>query len=256
MKRLAVAFAITLLGLTSIPASASTTTDAEHLLFGWINQARSERGLENFLVGKRIWDIAGHRAAVMAKKNVLSHTVAGSIKLQLNAKDVPWYGYGEDIGYSPKKSAASAAAELFQLWRNSPTHWKLMMSSSYNYIGIGMSYRSSNHRWYSSLIFTESPDLTGGRVTIDDAYRNDHDVTWAWRGWDPVLQTHTSGIDDFDVQVRKDSGDWVTLAKGTTATTKTRAALAGGHWYSLRVRARDRRGNVGPWSGESRIWVP
>ena len=30
----------------------------------------------------------------------------------------------------------------------------------------------------------------------------------------------------------------------------------GGRYYSIRVRATDRRGNVGAWSSESRIWVP
>jgi hypothetical protein len=83
-----------------------------------------------------------------------------------------------------------------------------------------------------------------------------NDVHWSWRGADPLLQTHTAGLRDFAVQQRTDSGNWVTVSAATTATRRTALNRARGHWYGLRVRARDRAGNVGPWSPELRVWVP
>jgi hypothetical protein len=256
MRRLSVVFAMALLAMSAIPVQATSTTDAEHLILDWINQARNERGLDDLRAGHRLWDIAAYRADRMADTNRLSHSIAGKIGSQLNARNVPWYAYGEDIGYSPQRSVTKAAAELFKLWKASPSHWELMMSSRYNYIGVGLDYRSSNHRWFSSLIFTESPDLTGARAAMIGGDRNGDDVVWQWRGFDPQLQSHTAGLDDFDVQLRTDSGSWKTISSGTTSTARTVKDLAGGHWYGLRVRATDQRGNTGPFASEIRIWVP
>jgi Cysteine-rich secretory protein family len=256
MRWLAAVLAVFLLIGSPGLAKATTTDDVEHVLLDWINDARAEQGLTDLRVGHRLWDVAAGRAHTMAATNILTHTVAGYVGSQLDARRIPWYAYGEDIGYSPKQNVVDAATELFKLWKASPTHWDLMMSSRYNYIGVAMSYRPSNHRWFSSLIFTESPDLTGARATMQGGRRNGTDVTWTWQGWDPALQSHTSGLDDFQVQIRKDNGSWSTVSKATASTARTSRGLAGGHWYAARVRARDNNGNVGPWTGDIRVWVP
>jgi Cysteine-rich secretory protein family len=256
MRVLVAGLAVLLLIGAPGPAKAGTVDDVERLLLDWINDARNERGLDDLRSSSRLWDIAGYRASRMASTSVLSHTIAGNIGSQLNAKRMPWYSYGEDIGYSPQRYGTPAAAELFRLWKASPSHWTLMMSARYNYIGVGMSYRSSSHRWYSSLIFTESPDLTGARAVMLDVVRNGDDVRWTWQGWDPALQTHTAGLREFDVQTRVDSGAWKTAIDGTTSSARTSRDLDGGHWYGVRVRAVDGRGNEGPYTPEIRVWVP
>jgi hypothetical protein len=55
-----------------------------------------------------------------------------------------------------------------------------------------------------------------------------------------------------DVQVSTDGGPWVDWVAGIAATS---AVYVGqnGHGYSFRVRARDGRGNVGPWDVTS-VW--
>jgi Cysteine-rich secretory protein family len=249
--------AILALTVSTPPVQAATTTnDLEHNLLGLINSARSERGLKPLRVGNRIWLIAGYRAGRMASTNVLSHSVAGSIASQLKAKGVPWYAYGEDIGYTRTKRGQTAIKDLFRMWKASPTHWRLMMSANYNYIGVGIAYRASNNKTFSSLVFTESRDLTGARAVMEGASHNGGDSTWVWRGWDPVLQTHTSGLKSYDVQTRVDSGSWHAAASRTTATKRSWNGLASGHTYGMRVRARDKAGNVGPWSSELRVRIP
>jgi hypothetical protein len=42
----------------------------------------------------------------------------------------------------------------------------------------------------------------------------------------------------------------------TTVTTLTMFDKPNGHSYGLRVRGRDRAGNVGSWSAETRVSLP
>ena len=94
-------FAILTLLVWAPTAEATTsTTDLEYGLLAKINDARSDHGLRPLRPLSGVWSVAGTRAARMASTNVLSHSIAGSLSAQLRAKDVPWYGYGEDIGYT------------------------------------------------------------------------------------------------------------------------------------------------------------
>jgi hypothetical protein len=219
-----------------------------------INAARSERGLVPLRSDYRLWILADERAAAMASANILSHGVAGSIEASLDRRGIQWYRHGEVIAYSSNTGSA-AADHLFDLWATSSPHWELLMSGSFNYLGIGMA-QSGSGRTYGSIVLTESKDRTGARATMLSATVSGDDVRWTWRGSDPLLQTHTAGLRDFAVQQRTDSGAWATVTSATTSTSRTAANRPGGHWYGLRVRARDRAGNIGPWSAERRVWVP
>ena len=88
------------------------------------------------------------------------------------------------------------------------------------------------------------------------AGRSGDDVSWSWSGYDPRLQTHWAGLRDFDVQYRIGSGSWRTIRDNITSTSLTLRDRVHGRSYAIRVRATDRRGNVGKWTAESRIWVP
>jgi uncharacterized protein YkwD len=257
MKVLAGLLAVLALTVSAHPAQAATSNfDLERDLMDMINGARTEHGLKPLRYASGPWAIAGYRAARMASTNVLSHSVAGSIASQLKAKHVPWYGYGEDIGYTRGRRGQAAISDLFRMWKASPMHWKLILSPSYNYIGVGLAYRASGNKTFSSLIFTESRDITKPGAKIDGLSTNGSQATWSWHGSDPVLQTHTSGLKSFDVQTRVGSGPWRTVARNTTATSRAWGGLSGGHTYGLRVRARDRAGNIGRWSPELRLRVP
>ena len=107
-----------------------------------------------------------------------------------------------------------------------------------------------------SVVLTESPDRTGARAAVARASVSGNDIRWSWRGWDPPLQTHTAGLLDFTLQLRMDRGAWTTIGSGVTATAGTTLNRGRGHWYGMHIRARDRAGNVGPWSRELRVWLP
>ena len=130
------------------------------------------------------------------------------------------------------------------------------MSDRYNYVGVGMAYRSSNTRTYASVVLTESPDHSGARSWFTSTSRSGDDIRWTWSGADRRLQTRTAGLRDFDVQYRVAGGTWRTIRNDTIATSITLRDRVDGRAYYLRVRATDRRGNVGAWTSASKIWVP
>jgi hypothetical protein len=130
------------------------------------------------------------------------------------------------------------------------------MSTRFNYIGLGLAYRSSNRRTFGAAVMTESLDHTPVIARVTGASRSGDDVSWAWNGYDPRLQTHTAGFRDFDVQYRVGSGDWRTIRDNTTGKSLVLRDRPNGRYYAIRVRGTDRRGNVGAWTAQSRIWVP
>jgi Cysteine-rich secretory protein family len=237
-------------------ASATTTLDLEYRLLGWINQARLERNLVPLRSDSRVWDLAGDRAAIMASRNVLSHTVAGNVGSSLTSRGIRWYMWGDAIAYTTRSNGSYATSALFALWKGSKAHWDLLMSPDFNYIGIGLAYKSSTKRTFGDVVLIDGPDRTRPGAAMVDVTRDGDDVRWTWRGWDPPLQKRTSGLATFQVQYRRDDGSFVTLATATVGTAWSYANRAHGHTYGMRIRAKDRAGNVGAWSSELRTWVP
>jgi hypothetical protein len=254
MKLLSLGLALALLVVSVAAASAATVSTTERQIMTSVNEARASNGLVPLRSDYRLWLLADERAAAMAAADVLSHGAGGPLEDGLRRGGIQWYGYGEVIAWSTATGSA-AAAHLFRLWATSPPHWALLTSGKFNYLGIGLAVSGSG-RTYGSIVLTESKDRTGARGTVTEATVAGDDVHWTWRGVDPALQTHTAGLRDFAVQQRTDRGTWVTVSTATRSTARTAFNRARGHWYGLRVRARDRAGNVGPWSPELRVWVP
>jgi uncharacterized protein YkwD len=237
------------------PANAGITS-TERSVIKWINADREARGLRALRPWTTLYDIAEMRAKRMAAANVMSHTISGNLGSQLTGYGVRYYSKGENIAYTSMYTGLDAAKRIYQMWKASSIHWSQMMSGKFNYVGIGLSYRSSNNRTFASLVFSESPDHTRPNAWITGASKSGHDITWTWHGTDVPLQTHTSGFRDFDIQYRVDSGSWNLVRNNITATTLTARDRAGGHTYSVRVRGRDKAGNVGVWSAASQVAVP
>ena len=251
--------AVMFAGLFTVSHPAPTyagVTSTERAVISWINADREARGLRALRPWTTLYDIAEMRAKRMASANVMSHTISGNLGSQLSGYGVRYYSKGENIAYTSMYTGRDAARHIYQMWKASSIHWAQMMSRKFNYVGVGLSYRSSNNRTYASLVFTESPDHTRPNAWITGASRSGNDITWTWRGADVPLQTHTSGFRDFDIQYRVDGGSWNLVRNNITATTLTAWDRAGGHTYSLRVRGRDKAGNVGVWSAASEVAVP
>ena len=252
---LLLALSIALIGAPA-PVHASATTDAEMALLRWINQARADRGLVSLVGWNKLHDLSGYRAGRMAATGTLSHTVAGNLGSQLGYVGADWYRYGETIGWASYRNPMDAARALYRAWRGSSTHWALLMSSRFNYVGAGLALRTGNGRTYGAIVLTESRDHTGAAARLTGANRSGTSVTWTWTGADRRLQTHTAGLRDFDVELRIDSSGWGRRREDTTSRSMTLSGLARGHTYAVRVRATDQRGNVGAWSTTMAVTVP
>lgn len=255
----AVLAAAILAGLFTISSPAPTfagITSTERAVVDWINADRAARGLRPLRPWTTLYDIAGLRAKRMASANVMSHTISGSLASQLSGYGVRYYAKGENIAYTSMYTGRDAARHMYRMWKASSIHWSQMMSTKFNYVGVGLAYRSSNGRTFGAIVFTESPDHTRPNARVTDGERTGGDIVWTWTGSDVRLQTHTAGLRDFDVQLRRDSNSWWLARDNTTAKTLTMVGKPGGHTYGLRVRARDKAGNVGPWSAELRVSLP
>lgn len=258
LSLLLIAVMLATLGAMARPAPtlAVSSTSLEATLASMINATRVNAGLKGLRADGDLSDIAGLRATRMRDANTMNHTVGGNLAAQLAWYKVAWYRYGENVAATSYPWGSQAAVNIHAMWMASPSHRDLILSKSFNYIGVGLAYRSTNGRTFASVVFAESPDQTSARASITSGTRSGRSITWTWNGNDPVLQTHTAGLRDFDVQYRIDSGAWRTLRNDTTSRSLTVTDRASRMTYGLRVRATDRRGNVGPWTAEKRIWVP
>lgn len=252
--------AVLVIAMLAVPATQATAAtslislDPAHRLMAEVNQARQAKGLVPLRSDPRLWALAGVHAGNLATSGILSHEAAGSMPQDLVDRGVPWFGYGEVIGYASGTTDIAQQA-IFAMWASSPAHWPLLMSARFNYLGVGLAGTGSGLT-FASVVLTESPDRTGARAAVTGALVSGTDIRWSWGGADVPLQTHTAGLRDFTLQLRQDRGAWVTIGIAMTATVRSTFSRARGHWYGLRVRARDRAGNAGPWSRERRVWIP
>jgi uncharacterized protein YkwD len=240
---------------STIPTSPAQTT-VEGYVLTWVNADRVARGLRPLRLDSDLRSVARERAGALASLGVLSHTAAGDLSAQLAAAHIQDWSWGEDIGWTTYRWGYDAARSLFLSWKGSAPHWALLMSSTFNYVGIGLGYRSADQSTYAVIDLTESRDHTAPGKKMIGRGRSGSTIWFTWRGADVSLQTHTSGLKNFDVEFRRDDGAWRIIRSGTSATSIRLASRVAGHQYYLRVRARDRAGNVSDWSGSLHVLVP
>jgi uncharacterized protein YkwD len=240
---------------STIPTSPARSTVEGYVLI-WVNAARVTRGLRPLRFDPAIRSVARTRAATLASLGVLSHTAAGNLTAQFLAAHVQQWSWGEDIAWTTYSWGYAAARSIFLSWKASAPHWAVLMSATFNYIGIGVGYRSSDRATFAVADLTESRDHTAPTRKMTGDSRSGTTVRFTWSGADIRLQTHTSGLHDFDVEYRRDDGTWRIIRSGTTATSISLRSRATGHRYYVRVRARDNAGNVSGWSASLHVLVP
>ncbi len=241
-------------GTTTPSAPAQATV--EGYLRTWLNADRVARGLRPLRLDARLTDVARERAGTLADMGLLSHTAAGDLTSQLASEGVQWYGWGEDLAWSGFTWGYDAAKSLYNLWKHSPAHWALMMSTGFNYFGIGVGYRWTGRATYASIVFSDSADHTRPAPRMTHRSLTGRSIAFSWGGVDVALQRRTSGLRSYDVEYRVDGAPWTTIKSGTRTTSITLRNRTPGHYYWLRVRARDWAGNVSAWTSPLHVWVP
>jgi hypothetical protein len=231
---------------------------AEMALVAMINADRAAAGLPALRLDARLSAIAHERSASMAAAGQLSHVQSdGRTMVDLiNANGIRWYGVGETIGWNDYPKLGDSTRVVNQGWMTSPEHTAIIRSTAYNYFGLGLGITATGDRYWTA-IFLRGPDLTPPWATMSAPARGSlitlaglHpalQVTWSWNGDDRPLAALTAGLRSFDVQRQVDGGAWVFIRTSTT-TRSWSSSVAVGHRTAIRVRARDRAGNVGTWS--------
>lgn len=163
-RRLSIISLAVLVGLVfGVPASQAasvTTSSVESSIVKLMNKDRAARGLPALGVDARLTAIAGDRAATLASKQVLSHSAAGDLQAQLNAADVAWQSWGENLAMTSVAWGTSVAPSLYDLWKGSAPHWALILKRDFNRVGVGVA-RASDGATYASVVFIDSPSGSG-----------------------------------------------------------------------------------------------
>lgn len=231
------------------PVNATTTAQAmDAQILTSINAERASSGLTALRLDSRLVSWSANRSAWMAARSVLTHTSWNGLPCSMyNLEHVTWYGCGEAVGFTTTAFGSAAATALFAMWKASPDHNALIKSSAFNYIGIGVAYRAASHSTYASILFLEGPDRTKPIPSWTLQSQAAGTIHWKWTAYDPALQTHLAGIRSYDVDIRVNGGPWVHLRSNSTPTSCTMPNERPGSTWQLRVRARDKAGNVSGW---------
>jgi uncharacterized protein YkwD len=236
-------------------ADAMTVTDAELAMVQALNADRTARGLVPVRIDSRLMSIARGRSVDMATKHYFSHTQPDGRNVFniLNAKSIKWYTAGEIIAKNNYGTLAQSVEGANIQWMNSAGHKAIIVSTSMNYVGVGLAIEAGTGVKYWTAVYIKGPDRTGARATAAQplvsagSTSTTKRVTVSWTGADVKLQVLTSGLYIFRLQRRVDGGSWVNISTGTTAKSAT-YQLATNHTYDFRVAARDKAGNWGAWS--------
>jgi uncharacterized protein YkwD len=243
--------------VTPAPAAATdtmTVSAAETAMLAALNADRTALGLVPVRVDTRLMAIARARSQDMVANHYFSHVQPDGRNVFdiINANGIKWYGAGEIIAmntYPIEGSVTRANTD----WMNSSGHRAIIVSTSYNYVGVGLAIDGATGSKYWTAVFIKGPDRTGARALAKTprvsagSTSSRRRVSVSWSGADVRLQVLTSGLYTFQVQRRTDSGSWVTVKWSTTRTSLT-FDLARHHTYRFRIRARDKAGNWGSWS--------
>jgi uncharacterized protein YkwD len=260
-SRLAPLLAVALLAaLVAAPAATAadetmTITAAESAMVVALNADRHEKGLIPVRVDTRLMAIARARSADMVANNYFSHTQPDgrSVFDIIKSSGIAWFAAGEIIARNnyPTLSTSLQAANLG--WKGSPGHYSIIISTTYNYVGVGLAVDAASGNKVWTAVYLKGPDRTGARAVARTpsvtagSTTSRRRVTVSWSGGDVRLQVLTSGLYTYWIQRQTDNGSWVTVTSSTLRTSRA-FDLPRHHTYHFRIRARDRAGNWGHWS--------
>ncbi|HEX5824455.1 MAG TPA: CAP domain-containing protein [Candidatus Limnocylindrales bacterium] len=235
------------------PVDAVTLTGQEARMVSLLNADRAALGLVPIQVDSRLMALARARSADMIARNYFSHTLPDGRNVFdfLTSGKIAWYGAGEILAWNNYPMDVTASTANHQ-WLNSPGHKAIVVSTNFNYFGVGLAVDAATGKKMWTAVYIKGPDRTGARVTLatptvsTGTTTTINKVTLAWSGADVRLQVLTAGLRSYVIQRKFDSGSWNPVTD-TTGGSLSLAALVG-HVHQFRIAAYDRAGNLGPWS--------
>ncbi len=141
------------------PNLSSVLDVEERTLLNRINEYRATRGLGQLRISYSLTRCAEWMSGDMAHKNYLSHT--DSTRRDPFARMASFsYGYKGNRGEN-LAAGYNDGDRIFELWKGSPDHHKLMIDPAYRVIGIARAYEpNSQFHWYWAANFGSYVDAT------------------------------------------------------------------------------------------------
>ena len=264
IRRAAVAALAGVMILSLLPATAmagstgpsKAVRTAEWQMLKEINRYRTSRGLKPYRMATQVRQVARIRSTEMRDRNYLSHSspTGKHASTLLARRGVRYQAGAENIGRISFRDWDAAISGMLYGWKNSPGHNASILSTGYNYIGVGVA-RTSRIAYFTTIFVLQRDHTrpragmvaTGTGISVAATSAGTRTITIRWWGKDPVLQRNHAGIKYFVVQQKRvGSGQgWKTIRYRTTSKELTKTLAEGSHKF--RVRAVDRAGNKGKW---------
>jgi len=234
-------------GAAAAAVEAPWRSAARASLLASVQDERSAAGLVAYLRDPALDEVAQARVERLAADGAFGHTAAGpSILDPVQASGVRPYAAGEAQGWASDPSTDAALARIRRLWLASPGHRAIVLADWASYAGVGVATDGS--RTLVVLVIADTPDRSAPSIAIDAATRAGSTVTVLWTAADPRLQVRTAGVGSVVVEWRPDGGGWRTARTKAGVKVTTIANVPAEHAVDVRVRARDRAGNLSPWA--------
>ena len=133
------------------------TAIIEEKILRLVNIERQSRKLPPLLNDERLAEIALMHSKNILEKNFVSHR--GTDGLYPQGRMLKYYpevigGSGENVAYHYGDTEKIAAENLMNAWMESPGHRANILSSDYNFIGIGV--KQNGKYFYATQLFFES----------------------------------------------------------------------------------------------------
>jgi uncharacterized protein YkwD len=240
-------------------AAAMTVAQAEQAMVSALNADRARGGLVAVRIDSRLMSIARARSTDMATKHYFGHTQPDgrTVFNILTEQHITWYNAGEIIAWNTWPELSDSVNVANSGWMNSSVHRAIIMSASFNYVGVGLAIDGSGKKLWTA-VFMKGPDRTGGWVTINPqttavtttsiqtASTSIYSRKVTWSGGDVRLSVLTAGFRNYQIQRNWDGGAYNWITQWTTLTYRSMSFYTG-HTYSVRIRACDKVGNCGAW---------
>lgn len=137
---------------SEISASSYAPDKEECEMLGRINSYRKAKGLKPVSLSRTLGAAAEHHSREMAKYNYFSHTMRNGVSWSTNIVN---HGYPSNAYRAEILAAGNGGAySTLQQWKNSSSHNKIILTSTYNSVGIGRAYnKDSRYGWYWTATF-------------------------------------------------------------------------------------------------------
>ena len=172
----------------------------------------------------------------------------------LDAAAVAWASGAEVIGWNDVPTADGSAARVVADWLASESHRADLLSRDSDRIGLASVYdAATRHRiWAAVLVASADRTAPVAAVRVVSVGARDASgqrmVTVAWTVRDDPGPGIATGVRDVTVQVRVGARDRGGRCCWAARAARTRLHVPADRPVAVRVRPRDRAGNVGAWS--------